>query len=78
MANLTVKLNYYKKTGKWYASGKFLVRDDKDLHKIWNQVKLMMANGYLPGLVQSSEPYEYIVSVDVPGHKHEHPHLIIP
>ena len=78
MAHLTVNLIYYKKTGKFYSSGDFLVCEDTPLHVIWDIVAHKSVAGNLPGLVFSTHAHDFIISIDVPGHEHEHPHLMIP
>ncbi len=78
MKILTVKLQYFKPSGKWYESGEFEVPDTMELYQIWEFVRLKALNGNLPGLANSVTPYEYMITVDVPGHKNEHPHIMMP
>lgn len=71
---MVVKLEYFKRTGKWYASGEVEMAN-QPLFKIWDEVKAMRDEGCLPGLVKGHS--DFIVSVDVPEHEHNHPHLIV-
>jgi hypothetical protein len=73
---LFVKLTYFKKSGKFYDEGVFEVLESKPLHAIWGQVREMRENGNLPGLVDGAGK-EFMVLVNVPGHQHEHPHIIV-
>ena len=70
-----VKLEYFKRSGKWYESGKY-ISEKEALYGIWDEVRAMRSSGNLPGLVKGAGS-EFIISVDVPGHPHEHPHLIV-
>ena len=72
---LTVKLTYFKDTGKYYTHGEYET-EYKPLGKIWDEVRDMADEQRLPGL--NAGHSDFIISVDVPGHKHEHPRLIIP
>lgn len=73
-----VKLQYFKASGKWYESGDFYVDCGIELYEIWRIVINRARIGHLPGLRISSTPYKYFITVDVPGHPNEHPHMIIP
>lgn len=77
MITRRVKLRYFKPSGKWYESGEFYVPYNLELYQIWDKVKERAANGDLPGLAKSSTPYKYFITVDVPGHPNEHPHMIV-
>ena len=78
MAHLTVKLTYFKKTGKYYSEGEFLVCTDTPLQVVWDIVSHKSVAGKLPGLAFSTHAHTFIILVNVPGHKHEHPRLMIP
>ena len=78
MAHLKVNLTYFKKTGKFYSSGNFLICADTPLHVIWDIVAHKSVDGNLPGLQFSPHAHDFIISVDVPDHKSNFPHLIIP
>ena len=71
---MKVILNYFKPSGKWYAEAEYSTSETV-LYKIWEQVESMQT---LPGLLPTSKPYNWIISVDVPEHDHRHPHLSIP
>ena len=71
----TVKLDYFKETGKWYAQGEYTTKVS-ELHFIWDEVEEKIEERCLPGLIQGHS--NFIVSVDVPMHPYNHPHLIIP
>lgn len=73
---LTCKLTYFKRTGKFYDEGSFDVPETMSLHEIWDMVRAKKNAGQLPGLVEGAGR-EFIVSVNVPGHRHEHPHLVV-
>lgn len=75
MKKLTVKLIYFRKGGKFYDEGEFEVDSTIPLWKIWDMVKKMHKVGNLPGLVSGARfPF---ISVNVPGHIHEHPWLFV-
>ncbi len=71
---MTVNLNYFKMSGKWYAEGSYET-ECEHLFQIWDEVVTLKT---LPGLMPISKPASFIISVDVPDHKDRHPHLIIP
>lgn len=71
---MTVKLNYFKPSGKWYSEAGYRTQH-KPLFEIWREVREMREAGALPGLVEGAK--EFIVSVDVPRHPHRHPHLVM-
>ena len=72
---LTVKLTYFRDTGKYYTHGEYET-EHKPLHQIWDEVRDMADEQRLPGLRPGHS--DFIISVDVPGHEHEHPRLVIP
>lgn len=73
---LTVKLTYFKKNGKFYDEAEFRAYADWPLYEIWNLVRKLREEGRLPGLVDGAGR-EFMILVNVPGHRHEHPHLIV-
>lgn len=73
---LQVGLTYFKKSGKFYAEGSFEVLNSIPLHTVWDRVREMRENGRLPGLVEGAGR-EFMILVNVPGHPHEHPHIIV-
>lgn len=72
---MKVNLIYYKITGKYYGEGSYETSQD-DLWRIWGEVKEMLNKRDLPGLMKGCS--EFIISVDVPDHQHNHPTLILP
>jgi hypothetical protein len=73
---MQVKLDYFKPNGKWCTEGEYREHQTKPLHEIWQDVKQMLLDKTLPGLCVDHSLF--IVSVDVPEHEHNHPHLIVP
>lgn len=72
---MLVKLDYFKPSGKWYADGSYRTRRE-DLGDIWREVEDLQRAGKLPGLCAGSSGW--IISVQVPDHPHDHPHLVMP
>lgn len=75
--SLTVKLTYFKQRGKYYSDGEFRVHKSVSLFQIWEDVIKRRDDGGLPGLVEGAGK-EFIILVNVPGHDHENPRLIMP
>lgn len=71
---ITVRLNYFTPTGKWYTDAQFLTTN-KPLYEIWEEVDDKLRRRRLPGLVPNHS--RYMVVIDVPEHEHNHPHLLI-
>ena len=68
-------LTLFKKTGKFYSEVEYLARfqkdrDDVSIHEIWDDIEEY--------LKQRNWRSEYFVTVLVPGHKDDHPRLIVP
>jgi hypothetical protein len=74
---LEVQLTYFKKTGKYYENGTFSVLATRSLLDIWQDVQEMRDGGRLPDLVEGAGR-EFIILINVPGHEHEHPRLLMP
>lgn len=72
---LTVKLTYFKQSGKYYSSGEFSTPADVQLFDVWEQVKEMRDSGNLPSLVSGCR--EFNILIEVPGHRHEHPRFLM-
>lgn len=74
-----VRLTYFKRSGKFYTEGSLEVLEGADLTAIWELVREIRKKGRLPGLSQGEliGGPEFIVLVNVPGHPHEHPHIIV-
>lgn len=73
---LTVQLTYFKKSGKFYDAAEFRAYASWPLYEIWNLVRKLREEGRLPGLVDGAGR-EFMILVNVPGHRHEHPYLIV-
>lgn len=73
---MEVKLTYFKHRGKYYAEGVLDLPNSMDLQAIWDEVGRLNREGGLPGLVETST--NWIISVDVPDHPHNHPRLVMP
>lgn len=71
----TVKLTYFKHSGKFYTEGEY-VSQKLNLYDIWDELKDMLRHGIRPGLIDG--PCEFHVVVNVPDHPHDHPLLIHP
>ena len=71
-----VKLTYFKANGKFYDQGELHVDESLQLFEIWDHVRQLRSDGRLPGLVEGAGK-EFIISVDAPGHRHEHPHPLM-
>ena len=74
---MKVNLQLFEQSGKFYIEssyGTYLT----DINSIFDEVRKMRYKGILPGLVPSGygAHLNYIVSIDVPGHPNNHPHLI--
>lgn len=67
-----VDLTYFKQSGKYYADGSYET-EKVNILDIWKEVREMIANKKLPGLMEGHS--EFIVSVDIPEHPVNHPHL---
>ena len=69
--NYKVELTYFKKNGKYYSFGSYKTNKD-NLYDIWDEVKDMKLKSKLPGIYGN----EWIISIDIPNHEYNHPHLI--
>jgi hypothetical protein len=72
-----VKLVYFRRSGKYYTEGELHVDGSLAIFQIWDHVRALRARGRLPGLVDGAGK-EFIIFVDAPGHRNEHPHLLMP
>lgn len=70
-----VTLTYFKRSGKYYSEGKY-TSQKVSLYEIWEEIRDKLHHGDRPGLVDGKN--EFYVTVDVPEHPHNHPHLIVP
>jgi len=76
MPKRKVKLTYFKQSGKYYSEDDSYVTEKDALYEIWDEIRDMMAKGKRPGLVDGYN--DFYVWISVPGHPHDHPHLLIP
>ena len=74
--NITIKLTYFRKTGKYYCDGSFQVSVNNTIHGIWNQVLNMRNSGELPGLVHGAGR-EFNILIQCPEHPHDHPYFLM-
>ena len=73
---MKVKIDYFKRNGKWYSEAEYETRLD-DLWMIWREVWQKILVGDAPGLApHPGESYEFIALVDVPDHPYRHPHIV--
>lgn len=70
----TVKLTYFKVTGKYNTDGEYRSGCEQ-LYQIWDEVQQFVRERKLPGLVDGAVP-DYIL-IRVPDHPHDHPRLIL-
>lgn len=71
---MKVQLTYFKDTGKFYSEGSYET-DKAPLYEIWDEVREMIKQGTRPGLAKGC--HEFHTLINVPGHVHEHPRLIL-
>jgi len=71
---MKVNLVYFKQNGKYYTEGSYESLKQR-LYEIHDEVRTLLRIKLLPGLMNGHS--NFIVSVDVPAHPHNHPHLII-
>lgn len=73
---MKVKLNYFKKTGKWYSEGEYETQltPENGLYEVWDEVEEMFRKGKRPGLIDGAQ--EFHVLIRVPDHPHDHPTMI--
>jgi hypothetical protein len=72
---MLVKLTYFKRSGKYYSDAEYHTVHE-ELWDIWDEVKRFRDHGESPGLTKGTF-HDFIVSVDIPDHPHNHPHLIV-
>lgn len=75
MTQWTVTVKYFKTTGKYYGEGEFKSTGGT-IWEILNELRGKLDNDIRPGLVDGKN--EYIIIMEVPGHPHDHPTLILP
>jgi len=70
-----VDLTYFKQSGKYYTGG-YYISDKIHLFEIFEEVKELHKAQTLPGIMVNHGPF--YVSISVPDHPNDHPHLSIP
>ena len=76
---MKVILNYFRASGKWYSEATCEIADGMPLYAIWDKIRESLEAGCRPGLVNCRKgEHEFLTLVDVPEHKYNYPHLIVP
>jgi len=71
---MRVELTYFKGTGKYVTEATYET-EMKDMHDIWDELRVMLNDGKRPGLYDGHSGYH--VLVNVPDHPHDHPRLMV-
>jgi hypothetical protein len=71
---MKVNLTYYRYGGKFSSEGSYETQREH-LFEIHEEVQEMLEAGCLPGIRPGHS--QYLVSVDVPEHPHNHPRLVM-
>ncbi len=71
---MKVQLTYFKDTGKYYAEGEYETKE-ASLLEIYHEIRKMLYRGKRPGLLAGHDGFH--VLVNVAGHEHEHPRLML-
>lgn len=72
---MTVKLTYFKQSGKYYSEGSYETTRD-DMYGIFEEVRAMLDSGKRPGLVDGAT--EFYVHAECPEHPNNVPALFMP
>lgn len=72
---MRVELTYFKLGGKFYTSDCYNTTHEH-LEDVWDEVREALSLGRLPGLCEGAK--EFIVLINAPEHKGNHPRLCIP
>lgn len=72
----TIRLQYFKKSGKWGYEAQLHWDDDKSMHGLLDHVEYLGVVGLLPGL--SSGTWDGPIYLDTSDHPMGYPLLIIP
>lgn len=70
----TVKLQYFKPSGKWGYEGEFIASNDDSPYLIFDQIRAMNSAGELPGL--SSGTWHGPIHCDLNDHPMAFPALL--
>lgn len=75
-----VKITCFRTGGKYYSEATIHVPTGTSIHDIWDHVTHLLGTGQTPGPIAKTDgtPHEYIVLVNCPGHRDDHPRLIFP
>lgn len=73
-AGWQVNLTYFKDTGKYYSTGKY-ISQCWDMFQIFEEVGEKMKARKLPDLVEGHSNFH--TTIDVPDHPYNHPHLFL-
>ena len=60
----TVKLSYFKESGKYYAEGSFRIDETELFHEIINRVRDLHEKGRLPGLAPGAVEYGVLIQME--------------
>jgi hypothetical protein len=69
-----VYLTYFRPNGKYECEGSYHSAKE-ELWEIFDEVEDLLRISRLPGLIEDHS--DFIVLVEVPEHKHNHPHLVM-
>lgn len=72
MEEYKIKLDYFKSSGKYYASGEYSTKQ-KAFYKVFEEVESMKTMNALPGVSGN----EFIIHIDSEEHPCGYPHLIL-
>lgn len=73
MTEVTVKLTYFKATGKYYAEGEFTL-PPCEVNVVWDEVKSQAAASRLPGVTSGQDFFVLVES----NAENAHPRLFMP
>ena len=71
---MRVDLTYFHHSGKYHSTGTYET-EYSYMYEIFSEVRQLLVARICPGLVSNHS--NFIVSIDVPDHKHNHPCLVI-
>jgi hypothetical protein len=75
LVGTTVKLTYFKLTGKYYAEGEY-VAQQRHVFEVVDEVREMRRRGELPGLCRGA--CEFIIHISVDENSGGYPTLVLP
>ncbi len=71
----TIKLTYFRQSGKYYSDGAYMTALP-NMFQIFDEVMVKLQNRELPGLTPGHSPY--YVHVDASEHPNGYPGLVVP